>query len=422
MALSQDQVQKLREQYNVGPTVQPKVVTVEDRIAKLRNSASDIELEGQQKKGVIQRTGEAFKKPLQVGADIISPVGRGLARPLVQATRGVQELIPGGKGIDDPVSTPFGEITPIDVSKELGQKGIKEAAFETFDFATLGFPAEKLLGTPLKALGKKLFGSAAKFKDVKKSGKVIIEAKDLVKAGIDERVLITNNVVENIGTKIDDIFKVVDEAIEEGKAAGQTISTKGLTSFLDELRNMFKDQVDVDGAKKAISEIDDMTAGFAEKYGNEIPIEVAQKVKKNTNTLLRKSFGELTTASVETQKQIARFLKEGILDKAPIVGDINKRVANLIKMEKQLSGTVSTVNRRQLLGLAGKVGGVTGGVKGALVGKLLEVADSPLIKSGAGIASNELGKIIEASGKKSRVSLVALINAITESLNREKDE
>ena len=351
----------------------------------------------QQERGLLGKTAGFFEPGLKAGAGFISPAARGLIRPFTQV---------GAPKRKEPIPTPFGEIKPI------GRKGgLAQAGFETIDLALFGLPVEKLVGKPLRKLAEKLFGSAIKAKDIKTT-KLNIKAKDVIKTGLDERILVTRSIMDNIESKIDDAMGAIDDAIEQGKAAGKGIKTEGLIDFMEDTKEFFKSQVDVRGAKEAVKEIDDLVENFLVKFGDEIPIEAAQTIKKRTNTLLRKKFGELTTASTEGQKAINRFLKEGIVDKAAIVGDANKRVKNLIDFERFARRASNSISGRNLLGVPSKIGGAIGGVPGAVAGKLLELVDSPAIKSMGGIAVNELAKLAEGTGKAARIPAVALINFI----------
>lgn len=367
-----------------------------------------------QQKSAFRKTADVAGTGLKAGAEFISPAARGLLRPFAQFKSGIETLVPGGKTGREGLKTPFGKITP-------GAKGeIARAGFEVLDLAFLGLPVGKLATKPLRTVAERLFGSAIKAKDIKTS-KINIKAKDVIATGLDERILATRSIMDSVQSKIDEAMGVIDEAIEQGKATGQKIQTEGLIEFMEDTKEFFKSQVDVKGAKEAIKEIDDLTENFLIKFGESIPIEVAQTIKKRTNTLLRKKFGELTTASVEGQKAINRFLKEGILDKAPIVGEANKRVKNLIDFERFARNASNSISGRNLLGLPTKLGGAIGGVPGAIAGKLLELADSPALKSVGGIAVNELAKLAEKGVTAGKIPAVALLNFIADIVNRQAE-
>ena len=138
--------------------------------------------------------------------------------------------------------------------------------------------------------------------------------------------------------------------------------------------------------------------------------------------MVSKSFGQLSTASKETQKQIARFLKEGILEKAPIVGDANKRVKSLIELERFLDRASSRFTSKNLIGPVTRVAGALGGVKSAAVSELLRLVDSPTLKSAGGIAVNELSKLVEKGSRAGKIPLVALVNLIADFLNKQDSQ
>ncbi len=427
MPLTPEQRKQLRQKFDYTTDTQP---TVSDRIQRWRDIVRPVEepqFQSQQQQqeqpqpkkptSFLEKVTGASEKFLETGKEFIAPAARGLTRPFVQAKAGVEGLIPGGKTGKEPVPTPFGEIKPIGT-----EGGLKQSGFETLDLALLGLPVEKLAIKPLQAIAKKLFGSAFKAKNVLKGGKVIVSADDLIKTGLDEKILVTSGIVEKVGSKIDDVFSVIDDAIAQGKAAGKKIKTEPLINFMDDLNNFFRNQVDVKGSKEAIKQIDDITENFLVKFGDEIPIEVAQTVKKNTNALIRKSFGQLTAASTEGQKQIARFLKEGVLEKAPIVGTANKRAKALIEFEKFAIKASNRISSSNLLGFPAKVGGAVAGGPGLVAGKLLELVDSPALKSAAAIGIDQLAKLAGKGVKAGRISLVALVNEIAKIVQGQEEK
>ncbi len=420
MALSTQELDDIIKRNNLQP-IAPKP-SGGLRGAELLSSLEGVQEQPEQKRGFLEKASDVSEKFLEFGAEtFIRPPARALLRPFVEATKSIQALIPGGKTGKETVRTPFGDIKP----RQLGDKPsetLKESGLETLDLALLGLPVEKLAAVPLKALSRKLFGSALKAKNIIKGGKVVTKAEDLIKTGIDEGIVVASNAIDKVGGRIDDLSRVIDEAIEQGKASGQKIKTAPLKEFMGDLREFFSNQVDVEGSVQAVKEIDSLVKNFITKHGDEIPVEVAQQIKKNTNSILSKSFDKLTTASNEGQKQINRFLKEGIVDKVEVVGGINKRIKNLIDFEKAVQKAGGRISSANLLGLGSKIGGATGGVPGAIAGKLLELVDSPTIKSSAAIGLDRLAGKGGKAFKNIKIPLVGLINNLVSFIREEESK
>ena len=266
----------------------------------------------------------------------------------------------------------------------------------------------KLLKKPLTWAAEKAYQSALKPRNIVKDGKVVVSAEEVVATGLKERVWLTKGGVERVADKIENFETQLGDAIEAAKVKGTAIATKGMQEYLDTAKKFFEDQVDVEAAKKAVAEINALGKNFIGKYGKNIPIEVAQKIKVSTGQFLRKYYDQLSAAGIEGQKQATRFLKEKIVEKAPVVGDVNKRLSSLYKFDQALEKARGRIGNLNLLGLAPKIGAAVGGAKGAVIGAVVGLIDNPAIKSGVGIGLNELSKLAE----KGAIPLNALLGLI----------
>ncbi len=227
-------------------------------------------------------------------------------------------------------------------------------------------------------------------------------------------MFLTQGGVEKVASKIDDLETQLGSVIEGAKAEGKTISTNGMQAYLDEVKDFFRYDADVEAGKKAIQELDDMAASFKKEYGEELPIDIAQKIKVSTGQKIAKYYDRLTDVGIEGRKQMTRYLKDKIVEKAPIVGDVNTRLSSLYQFDKALSKAQGRIGKLNLLGLPSKLGGAIAGPKGAVLGKALEILDSAGIKSTAAIGLNELSKLSGAAGAGARIPVTALLNYLLE--------
>lgn len=77
----------------------------------------------------------------------------------------------------------------------------------------------------------------------------------------------------------------------------------------------------------------------------------AQAEKQKTYGQLRKKYGELGSAEVETQKNLARGLKEEIVKRVPELSALNAREGALIDLQSQLEKMVAREGNKNILGL-----------------------------------------------------------------------
>jgi hypothetical protein len=286
---------------------------------------------------------------------------------------------------------------------------------------TTGGLGEKTFGkianavkTPLTKIATKLYTSA-----LKPTGKLAEIAPDLVKTGLKERIFLTKGGVEKVATKIDDFENQLGNVIDAAKDQGITIKTSGLKGYLDEAKKFFSDDVDIAAGKKAIKEIDRIGSDLVKKYGDEIPIDVAQRIKVATGQHLRKYYTSLSSSNIEARKQATRFLKDKIVDAAPEVGKINERLKNLYQFDQALNKAQGKVRNLNLLGLPSKIAASTKGIGGLVVGKALEYADAPAAKSAAAIGLDALAKGGGKLFNKARVPISAIANNILKLTGRQ---
>lgn len=411
MGYAEQRRAELLQQASTTNTAIPNTGTTTQGYAERRRAELTKQDESivEKKPSLFQKTADISGKALQFGADItVNPIGRALERPFIEAVKGFQTIIPGGKTGKEDVKTPFGIITP----RVFGEKqGISQSGFEILDIATAALPVERLVKKPLTVAAEKLYQSAAKFKDIKKAGKVVTKAKDLVKTGIKERVWLTKGGVERVASKIDDLESKIDDVIQAGKANGK-IDVKVITDYVNDAKNFFENQANIPEAEKALRELKRIQTEFGKKYGPQMSIEKAQAIKVATGQSLKKYYDKMSSASVEGTKQLVRGLKEQIVEKAPKMGEINKRLKSLYELDKSLSTASGRISSLNLMGLPSKIGGATAGFTGAAAGKLLEIADSAMLKSGAAIGLD----VLAGKGNKAlqgiKVPLAGLIDKI----------
>lgn len=258
--------------------------------------------------------------------------------------------------------------------------------------AQLVVPVEKILAQPVQWAAAKMYGRALK------PSTTLAPAvrKAIIQTGLDERIFLTQGGVEKVTTRIDDLEATLDDAIKAGQAAGKKIKTSGLTAYLDDIKAFFSNYVDVGKAKDYVAKVDDLGTEFIKEYGDEIPIEKAQKIKVASGKILRKFYGEMSGAEVEGSKQIVRYLKDQVLESAPLVGDINKRLKALYEFDKVLARASNRIRNLNLLGLSSRIGAAAGGVQGGILGGLIDALGKPGLQSAAAIGFKKLPGLVSA--------------------------
>jgi len=338
----------------------------------------------------------------QIG-ELMTPVGAGalsskLATMTPKLGKAGGAVLSLGKGLIS------GTENALKTAVQSGGDGTQTAA--SFGVGAAVPIASDVLKKPITKLAERIYQSA-----LKPSEDAL--AQGVVKTGLKEKVWLTKGGVEKAAQKIDDLESQLDEAIKAGTAEGRTVPTNGLKKFVDPIRGWFE-TVDVKASKAAQEYIDDTLKTFKKKYGNEIPIEEAQKLKVNTMRLIRNSYGELSNVQKETQKQMARFLKEGIVEKSPVVGDVNARLKSLYALDEALGKASRRIGNLNLLGLGLKAGSALGGGKGAVMGLLGDLTDKAAVKSGAAIGLNNFANLAGQGVTNAKAPVTFLLNKLIE--------
>ena len=118
----------------------------------------------------------------------------------------------------------------------------------------------------------------------------------------------------------------------------------------------------------------------------QIPVYIAQQIKQGTYQQLKGKFGQLGNARVETEKDLARGLKEGIESRIP-VSDSNKTSSEILGALPMIEQAISRIERRDLTGIGSNIAMTAGkaatgsNLVGLISGFARSVYEHPNVKS-----------------------------------------
>jgi hypothetical protein len=190
----------------------------------------------------------------------------------------------------------------------------------------MGAVAGKIAAKPtLERTGRRLMQSALKptIHDLKTH-----RAAKAIDTMLDEGISPTQRGVEKLQSLVDDLNDEVAQAIQSSTA---TVKKGDVGLRLSDTWERFRAQVnpdaDMGAIKKAWLEFRNhpLLAGK-----QDVPVQLAQKLKSGTYTQLKGKYGELGSADIEAQKALARGLKEEISAKVPDIASLNARESALI--------------------------------------------------------------------------------------------
>lgn len=203
-----------------------------------------------------------------------------------------------------------------------------------------GGEASKVVSPAMQSGARSLMQSAVKPTIQQlKSGDAATAIDTMLKEGINP----TKGGVAKLQGRIDELNDQIKAAISASPATVRL--DKVGASLLDRWNQVLRQanpQGDLQALQKAWTEFRQHPM-FAGK--SEIPVQTAQEIKQGTYRAMgEKVYGEEKSATIETQKQIARGLKEQIAAKVPQIAGLNAEESRLIT-------TMNVAERRALMEL-----------------------------------------------------------------------
>jgi len=208
-----------------------------------------------------------------------------------------------------------------------------------------------------------------------------------IQTGLENRIPVSKGGVEKLSDLMDDVNNKISQQIASSPNA--PINKFSVASRLSETAKKFSTQVNPLSDLNAISESGNE---FLEGQPVNINAADAQALKQGTYQQMRGKYGQLSAASVEAQKALARGLKEEIAKQFPEINSLNAQDSKLINLDGLLDRAVARISNHQMIGIGTPL--ATAGAKAisgsnavaGVSGLLKAVIDDPVIKSHLAIA------------------------------------
>lgn len=196
-------------------------------------------------------------------------------------------------------------------------------------------------------LGKGLRGGSGKLMQsaVKPTLKMAPNAPKIVKTLLEEGINVSPNGMEKLNRLLDAKNSEIAEAIAN---SGGLISKADVATRTDALGRRFAQQVNPAADLEAVAK---GTAEFMEGPTH-LTVPQAQAMKTGTYQQVAKSYGQLSSAAIETQKTLARGLKEEIAKEVPNIAGLNAKESELILAKEALGRRVAMSGNRDPVGFA----------------------------------------------------------------------
>lgn len=229
------------------------------------------------------------------------------------------------------------------------------------------------------------------------------EVNAMVKTGLENEIPISKAGRAKLADLVTDLNDKVSAQIKAGAQAGQTVNKYDVASRLSGTAKRFATQVTPESDLNAVSESGNE---FLRNQPNDIGVQNAQDLKVGTYTQLKsRAFGELKSATIESQKALARGIKEELQDQFPEIKGLNAKEGQILNLDEALERAVNRTSNHNLFSLGGKmaagagavIGGAGGGPEGAGVGAAAATAmhyvlSDPMVQSKLAIALHQASK------------------------------
>jgi len=208
-----------------------------------------------------------------------------------------------------------------------------------------------------------------------------------VSAGLENAIPVSAGGLEKVGDLLSDLNDRIKDQI--AASPNQPINKFAVASRLGDTARKFTMQVNPEADLNAIAKSGNE---FLENQPNQIPASRAQALKQGTYQQLKKSYGQLSNATMESQKALARGLKEELAHAFPELSNLNAEDSKLINLDGTLQRAVNRISNHQIMGIGTPLAGagakaITGSTGVAAVAAATKaILDDPYVKSQMAIA------------------------------------
>jgi hypothetical protein len=238
------------------------------------------------------------------------------------------------------------------------------------------------------------------------------EVKSMVRTGLENAIPVSEEGVQKLGSLVEDLNNKIRAQIAASPMA--TVNKYAVASRLEDTYATASNQVNPVKAQTAIGRSGNE---FLANQSPEIPALKAQDIKTGTYKQIAGSYGELSDATKEAQKSLARGIKEELVKQFPEIGQLNAKESQLLGLDPALQQAVRRIANHQLGGIGTAI--TTGGVAAAtgsktlaiISGAIKAVIDDPVLKSKLAIALNKKGVSLPGANMRLAAYTNALANA-----------
>jgi hypothetical protein len=220
------------------------------------------------------------------------------------------------------------------------------------------------------------------------------EQDDVLRAGLDAGIYPSEYGIDKLEGIIDGLNSEIMGKIQNGTAQGLSVSRDNILSRLNSTEDFFSQMPNPEPYLKAIDEV---RQGMINSKPGMMPLDKVQGMKQTIYKVMKDSYGELSTATKEANKAVARGAKEEIRSIFPEIDGLNNQESLMLKLEPMIEKAAGRIERRDLMGIGTPIAGAAvSAITTPNVGKAAWVAkavlDNPKAKVFLALALNNAKK------------------------------
>jgi len=220
------------------------------------------------------------------------------------------------------------------------------------------------------------------------------EQLKVLQAGLDAGISPNQFGIDKLEGLIGDLNSQIMAKIQGGTRGGQTVSRDSILSRLDDTEVFFNQ---MPNPKSYLNAIDEVRQGMLDTKLANIPLDKAQNMKQTIYKVIKDSYGELSTATKEANKAIARGTKEELVNIFPELQTLNNKESLFLRLEPMIEKASGRINKRDIMGIGTPIAsGAAAAIAGPAAGKATLVAkallENPRAKTYIAILLNKANK------------------------------
>lgn len=183
--------------------------------------------------------------------------------------------------------------------------------------------------------------------------------------------------IEKIQGAMENQGKAIADVIDAGATVGDAISTDDVLRSVDRSRGFYSNTANPAGPMR---QVENAATQFRDAFGDSIPVDQAQTIKKNTQRELSKKYGNDVKPIDEARKDIAHGIRVELERLYPELAGMNQAQGANKMLFDELMRQVNRIENRDIIGLTAAQMAAAGGVAAGPAGGAVSLVSNSVLR------------------------------------------